>query len=175
MDTATFNALYARHYTMLGWWARYYGVPDYECDDVVQETYLRAWASGAEPQGTGAGWLWTIQRNMLIDRARWRRDPAAVVRGDIDVTLELQGHADVVDDRLEVDRLLSRLTPADRAIVEALMDGYNGVEIGAALGVSKVTVSRHFKVARAVMRGERYSVPYGGGGPDTAGHPMARL
>lgn len=171
MDAATFTTLYARHYAMLRWWAGWFGVDPDECEDVVQETFLRAWASGQEPEGTGAGWLWTIQRNLLTDRARLIRPP----RGDMDITLALHGRDDDTDTRLEVDRLLARLDPHDRVIVEALMDGYSGVEIGAALGVSKVTISRHFKVARAVMRGERYSVPYGGGGPATTGHPMARL
>ena len=171
MDAATFTTLYQRHYAMLRWWAAFFGVPIDECEDVVQETFLRAWSSGQEPEGTGSGWLWTIQRNLLIDRARLHRPPL----GDIDTTLALHGQHDDADTRLEVDHLLARLDPCDRAIVQALMDGYSGVEIGAALGVSKVTISRHFKVARALMRGERYSVPYGGGGPNTTGHPMARL
>ena len=151
MDSATFNRLYATHYGMLLALAAHWGVPPGEREDIVQEAYLRAWQSGQEPQGDGGGWLWTITRHILTDRSRHLSERAG--RGDLDITLEMRGTRDDVDTRIEVDALLAPLSRRDRHIVRLLMAGYSGAEIGRAMGTSKVTISRHFKHARAVMRG----------------------
>lgn len=152
MNAATFNALYAKHYRTLWLQAAAWGVPWDECADVAHETFLRVWESGQEPEGDGAGWLWTIAYRILVDqhRARLRQGE----RVGLCIALNTQGQEDNPDDRLEVDRLLAGLDPRDRAVVELLSHGYTGDQAGAALGgVTKATVYRRYHYALAVMRG----------------------
>jgi RNA polymerase sigma-70 factor (ECF subfamily) len=49
---------------------------DHDWEDVLQETYLKAWRNLARfdpDRGTGRGWLWQIARSCAIDRYRRRR------------------------------------------------------------------------------------------------------
>ena len=176
MTPAEFSALYQAEYATVINAAAFYGVPRDDREDVAQEVFARVWRHG-QPVETRE-YLRTITRNLVIDRVRrlavLMGDPARKGRGDIDVTLALHGVHDDADTHLDVEMRLARLTPQDRHIVRLLMAGYNGVEIGAALGVSKVTISRHFKHARAVMRGQR-GCGYDSQGAPTQGRPMRKL
>ena len=110
-------------------------------EDVVQETFIRAWRA-RERFDTGLGtlrtWLFTIARRVVIDHARARA---------IRQTEPL--HADVaVEDDVEnamvgwqVEEALRRLRPDHRQVlVETYYRGRSGREVAEELGIPEGTV-----------------------------------
>ena len=85
-------------------WARRCGCQSADAADVMQET-LAAMTGALErfdhdqPGATFRGWLWTIARNKLRDRARRQTDQAA---GGTDANLRLQQIADPAADSIHL-------------------------------------------------------------------------
>ena len=77
-DEALIRALYAEHGRSLLAYATRLTNDRAAAEDVVQETLLRAWRNPdvlVNPRGSVRGWLLTVARNIVADRAR-----AAAVR-----------------------------------------------------------------------------------------------
>ncbi|MEK7476306.1 MAG: sigma-70 family RNA polymerase sigma factor [Candidatus Coatesbacteria bacterium] len=74
-DPEAFRELYLAHHAALYRWALgELGNPE-DARDVVQEAFVRAWGALAGFRGESSflHWLFRIARNLIIDRARWRR------------------------------------------------------------------------------------------------------
>jgi RNA polymerase sigma-70 factor, ECF subfamily len=71
------DELYAEHGTaLLAYAQRLLGGDRFRAEDVVQETFLRAWRNAARLSGaTARPWLFTVARRIVIDGHR-RRDAA---------------------------------------------------------------------------------------------------
>ncbi len=104
-------------------------VPESHVDDIVNETFLKAWRNLASFRYQGrdiAAWLYTIARNLVSDHYGRRRtthelpadDPGA--HGTRDVT-HARGADDLVIDLIEAERVrtaVSNLPPLQRQCVE---------------------------------------------------------
>ncbi|MFI0977680.1 sigma-70 family RNA polymerase sigma factor [Streptomyces sp. NPDC021093] len=116
-------------------------------EDVVQETFIRAWRSprGFDPdQGSLRTWLFAIARNGVVDAMRRRRVREGPGISSWDAVSESSSAFDAVDrllDRIQLGEALERLSPQHReAVVEVYFGGRTCAELGAELGVSASTM-----------------------------------
>ncbi len=122
-------------------------------EDVVQETFIRAWRARDRfdtTLGTLRTWLFTIARRVVIDHARSR----AVRQAD-----PLPADMALADDEVEtamfswqVEEALRRLRPEHRqVVVETYYQGRSGRDIADALKIPEGTVrSRLFYALRSL-------------------------
>jgi RNA polymerase sigma-70 factor, ECF subfamily len=124
-------------------------------EEAVQETYVRAWRSRDRfdpARGSLRTWLFSIERNLLIDMARTRR--RVEVR---DAALE-QTAEPAVDDvesamvSWQVEEAMGLLTPDHRAvIIELYFRGVSSREMAERTGVPEGTIrSRLFYALKAL-------------------------
>jgi RNA polymerase sigma-70 factor (ECF subfamily) len=143
---------------------RVLGDPD-EADDVVQETYMRAWGRMEELRDPAAamGWLSRIARNAARDRLRWwKRRP----RESFDeAALPLARALANLDGPLPADEALAsaQMSAAVAGAVAALPDKHRVVlllreadgmtyeEIADSLGIAVGTVESRLHRARAAL------------------------
>ena len=131
----------------------------YLAEDIVQETFLRAWRQPevvADGQGCRYAWLYTVARNLAIDRSRSR---ACRPRETDDAVLP-----SIPEPACPIDRLvtsltlreaLARLTAGQREIlVELYYRDRSPAEIAAALGIPVGTVKSRAHYALRVLRAE---------------------
>lgn len=116
-------------------------------EDVVQETFIRAWRSprGFDPdQGSLRTWLFAIARNGVVDAMRRRKVREGPGFSSWDAVAESSSAFDGVDqllDRIQLGEALERLSPQHReAVVEVYFGGRTCAELGAELGISASTM-----------------------------------
>ena len=128
-----------------------------EAEDVVQETLLRAWKHPevlVNGQGSVRGWLLTVARNIVVDRARARSARPAEVP-------EHPGHPTVAPDRPEdvVDSItvlgaIDQLSPEHRnVLVELYWRGSSVAEAAERLSVPPGTVKSRAYYGLQSLRG----------------------
>lgn len=132
--------------------------------DLVHEAYLRlfdrppSWEDRRHFFGSAA----IAMRRVLVDHARRKKAGRRIPRGEM-VPVELAEESGVLPDLdlLALDRALDRLAqdhPRQAKIVELrFFAGLGEAEIAELLGLSRVTVSRDWKVARLRLRREMRS------------------
>ena len=123
-------------------------------EDVVQETLLRAWKHAddlVEGKGSVRGWLLTVARNIVTDRARARAARPAEVTAVVDRS-DGGDHAEAVVNTMVVLDALDQVSPEHREVlVELYYRGRSVTEAAATLGVPPGTVkSRSFYALRAL-------------------------
>lgn len=130
-------------------------------EDVVQETLLRAWKHAdrlVEGKGSVRGWLLTVARNIVTDRARARAvRPAEVAEMEHLPPVE-QDHSESVVNTMVVLDALDQVSQEHREVlVELYYRGRSMAEAAKELGVPPGTVkSRSYyalRALRAVMGG----------------------
>lgn len=124
-------------------------------EDVVQETLLRAWRHAERLDaevGSIRGWLLTVARNIVTDRARARAARPPEVGEPVDVPAVQRDPADSVADTVTVLGALEQLTPEHRAVVVAVYyRGRSVAETAVELGIPEGTVkSRTYHAMRAL-------------------------
>jgi len=161
-EASLFNEMAAQHLDALYRTAlRLTGRPQ-DAEDLVQETYLRAWRSlhTYRPGTNPKAWLFRILHNAHIDRFRASsravptvdelegQDPAFVVH-ETPETLVMAGLMDG-----EVRRALAEIPEVFRAcLILADLEGFSYQEIAEILGIPRGTVmSRLFRGRRAMRR-----------------------
>lgn len=143
---------------------RVVGDPD-EADDVVQETYIRAWERIDELRDPSAvmGWLSRIARNAARDRLRWwkrrRRESFDEAGAALAHLVAQAGSAPLADEALAaaetgaaVARAVAALPDKHRLVLllrEA--DGMSYEEIAESLGIAVGTVESRLHRARAAL------------------------
>lgn len=121
--------------------------------DITQETFLRAWPHAERlyfTDGSVRGWLLTVARNLVIDRARSASVRHETVGTDERDTL-LPDHADAVLDSVETDALLGLLSPEHREVlVHTYLCGQTVQETARILGIPAGTVKsrRHYALSK---------------------------
>ena len=123
-------------------------------DDLVQETFLRAWRSAERfdtARGTTRAWLFAILRNVVIDFARRQARRPSVPIAEVDRATN--DETDAVVSTVAVHDALRRLTAQQREII------YHGhlrerthVEIAQLLGVPTGTVRSRLHYARQALK-----------------------
>lgn len=119
-------------------------------EDVVQETFLRAWRSAGRFDPDRASlrtWLFTIARNGVVDASRRRRarpTPGADPVDAVDASAGEFPGGDPFDHlltRIELDEALRRLSPEHRqAVVEVHFSGRTCADLAAELDVPASTM-----------------------------------
>jgi RNA polymerase sigma-70 factor, ECF subfamily len=161
-EASLFNEMAAQHLDALYRTAlRLTGRPQ-DAEDLVQETYLRAWRSlhTYRPGTNPKAWLFRILHNAHIDRFRASsravptvdelegQDPAFVVH-ETPETLVMAGLMDA-----EVRQALAEIPEVFRAcLILADLEGFSYQEIAEILGIPRGTVmSRLFRGRRTMRR-----------------------
>lgn len=159
---AAFDALYDQHLQSVHAYLLARTRDRDVAQDLVQETFLRAWRNIAEvgPLETGRqrAWLVAVARNLVIDRARrLRSERAATERmGHLVEPTDVPdpaGQAELARDVAAVDRAISAL-PEDQRVLLSLqvMGGLTSAEIGELLGEPAGTVRYRLNQVRRQLR-----------------------
>ena len=124
-------------------------------EDVAQETFLRAWKNHeklVEGRGSVRGWLLTVARNIVTDRARARAARPTEVAEVVDRPPVDADHSDSVVNTMVMLEALDRVSPDHREVlVELYYKGRSVSEAATALGVPPGTVkSRSYYALRAL-------------------------
>jgi RNA polymerase sigma-70 factor (ECF subfamily) len=153
---AAVRQLYARHAPALRRYVERFCPDRASADDIVQETFIRAWrhlpqlSSGDVPVRP---WLYRVARNLLIDADRAARSRPVTVRpqpaeeGRDDTGLDR-----VLDQQLVADAL-DQLSPAHRAVlVETFYRGRTLAKVARQLGIPDSTARSRLHYALQALR-----------------------
>ena len=126
-------------------------------EDVVQETFVRAWRQIdrlTPEQGSVNGWLRRVAYNIAVDGHRMRRvrpDEVELVHPDV------AAHDDHVDEILmsvTMAEVLDRIWPEHRAVlVEVYLNDRTAAQAAAVLGIPVGTVKSRLHYALQTLRG----------------------
>ncbi|ONI77528.1 RNA polymerase [Kribbella sp. ALI-6-A] len=152
---ALVRSLYAEHGRSLLAYATRLTGDQTAAEDVVQETLLRAWKHAGdlvEGKGSVRGWLLTVARNIVTDRARARAVRPAEVGEVEDHPPVERDHSDSVVNSMVVLDALDQVTPEHREVlVELYYRGRTVTEAAQELGLPPGTVkSRSYYALRAL-------------------------
>jgi RNA polymerase sigma-70 factor (ECF subfamily) len=152
---ALIRSLYAEHGRSLLAYATRLTGDQAAAEDVVQETLLRAWKHAGdlvEGKGSVRGWLLTVTRNIVTDRARARAVRPAEVGEVEDHPPVERDHSDSVVNSMVVLDALDQVTPEHREVlVELYYRGRTVTEAAQELGLPPGTVkSRSYYALRAL-------------------------
>jgi RNA polymerase sigma-70 factor, ECF subfamily len=144
--------------------ARYLTGRDADAEDLVQETYAKAFAAAARfvPGTNVKAWLFRILRNTFISDHRRRRASPIVAGPDVTESAEAHEESWLRDD-LELDRLrklvgaeieaaLLSLGEEARTVVLLDLEDLSETEIAAVLDCPVGTVKSRLSRARAALR-----------------------
>jgi RNA polymerase sigma-70 factor, ECF subfamily len=129
-----------------------------EVDDLVQDTFVRAFQSLADFRGESSlrTWLFTIERRLLVDRRRSeRRRPDRVEIGEEDAATEYTALDAMVADETEgrIRRSLERLSPMQREVFTLrVAEGLSYKEIAGVVGSTEGAARVHYHNAVRVIK-----------------------
>ena len=155
---AAVRQLYARHAVALhGYVARF--CPDRaSADDIVQETFIRAWRHLPQLSADGRSvrpWLFRVARNLLIDADRAARSrPVTVPPQPAEEGRDDTGLDRVLDQQIMAGAL-HQLSPAHRALlVETFYGGHTLAKVARQLGIPDSTARSRLHYALQALRRE---------------------
>ena len=159
-DEVAFRELYRRHTPrLLGLVSRLLARVDAECEDVVQETWIRA-CTGLDDfrwESTFATWLSGIGVNVVRDHIRQRSRPQPV---ELESVPEPPAPSPGYDGRIDLERCIETLPERCRMVlvlhdVEGLRHEEIAQRLGIVAGTSKSQLSNARRMLRAVLSGAR--------------------
>ena len=155
-DEPLLRALWDEHgAALLAYCARLTDGDRGRAEDVVQETFLRAWRSApalAECDAVRA-WLFTVARRIAIDAHRARRARPAETGPEALAALPADDELDAALESWLVAEALAALTPAHREVlVETYYRGRSVAEASTVLGVPPGTVKSRAHYALRALR-----------------------
>ncbi len=155
-DEALVRSLYEEHGRSLLAYATRLTGDHAAAEDVVQETLVRAWKHArtmVEQKGSVRGWLLTVARNIVIDRARARSArPTEVAESPATGPVEVDHAENVVNSMVVLDAM-DRLSSEHREVlVELYYRGRTVAEAAELLGVPAGTVKSRSHYALRAMR-----------------------
>jgi len=127
-------------------------------EDLAQETLVQVWRKAAQydPARPPSAWVFTVARNLRIDRLRRQRLFEVELTEEADAEDEFgDGHQRTLE-RLDAGRLLElvRALPAEQVQVVRLayFEGLSHAEVGRTLDVPLGTVKSRLRLALAKLR-----------------------
>jgi RNA polymerase sigma-70 factor (ECF subfamily) len=126
-----------------------------QAEDVVQETFARAWRHPLAVSGTGTSaraWLFTVARNLIVDDARSARRRREITVETVPERA-VDDEADALLDRILVSDALTALSPEHRVVlIEAYWGGRSVREIAERIGVPEGTVKSRLHYGMRALR-----------------------
>jgi RNA polymerase sigma-70 factor (ECF subfamily) len=153
---AAIRQLYSRYAKALHSYAERFCPSSASADDIVQETFIRAWRH--LPQLTADDrpvrpWLFRVARNLVIDADRAARARPVGVQQQPDEDAGTDAGLDQVLDRELVSAALQRLSPAHRTVlVEAFYRGGSLAAVARELGIPHGTARSRLHYALHALR-----------------------
>jgi RNA polymerase sigma-70 factor (ECF subfamily) len=153
---AALRQLYTRYAKALHRYVEWFGPDLASADDIVQETFIRAWRHlpqlGADDQLVRP-WLYRVARNLLIDANRRARSRPVTVEACADLDLRADDEFDQVMDRQLVADALQNLSPAHRMVlVETFYRGGTTAMVARQLGIPHGTARSRLHYALDALR-----------------------
>lgn len=115
-------------------------------EDVLQETFIRIWASFAQydaAKGRLFTWMLNICRNLAIDKIRSRGYREGLKTQDIQQTntIALKSSQQTQPDHIGIKEVTEKLNPEQKLIIDMLyFEGYTQSEVAEALNIPLGTV-----------------------------------
>jgi RNA polymerase sigma-70 factor (ECF subfamily) len=152
---AAIRQLYRHHAEALHVYVERFCTDRTSADDVVQETFIRAWRHlprlSADDRPIRP-WLYRVARNLLIDADRAAR-ARPVVQALQDEDADTDSALDQVLDRELVSVALQHLSPAHRTVlVETFFNGGSLVAVARELGIPHGTARSRMHYALQALR-----------------------
>src|ERR1700691_2712558 len=153
---AVIRALYTDYAKALHGYVEQFCPDRTSADDVVQETFIRAWRHlsklGADDRPIRP-WLFRVARNLLIDADGAARARPVLVQALPDEDAGTDSALDQVLDRELVCAALQHLSPAHRAVlIEAFYNGGSLAAVARELGIPHGTARSRMHYALQALR-----------------------
>lgn len=129
-----------------------------EVDELVQDTFVRAFASIDSFRGESSfrTWLFTIQRRLLIDRRRMekrRRDRTEIQEGDASTEYDALDTVLADETQRRLQRAVERLSPTQREVFALrVSEGLSYKEIADAVGTTEGAARVHYHNAMRAVK-----------------------
>jgi RNA polymerase sigma-70 factor, ECF subfamily len=148
--------LYSHHAKALHGYVRRFCQDGASADDIVQETFIRAWRHLPQLRADGRPirpWLFRVARNLLTDADRAARSrPVTVPASSADGPGDDSGLSQVLDQQLVSDAL-RQLSPAHRTVlVETFYRGGSTATVARQLGIPAGTARSRLHYALEALR-----------------------
>lgn len=149
--------LYYHHAKALHGYVRRFCPDGASADDIVQETFIRAWRHLPQLRADGRSarpWLFRVARNLLTDADRAARSrPVTVPASPAEDPGDDSGLGQVLDRQLVSDAL-QHLSPAHRTVlVETFYHGGSTATVARRLGIPGGTARSRLHYALHALRG----------------------
>jgi len=153
---AAIRRLYAHHAQALHGYVRQFCPDQASADDIVQETFIRAWRHLPSLCADGRPirpWLFRVARNLLTDADRAARSrPVTVPASSAEDPGDESGLGQVLDRHL-LSNALQRLSPAHQAVlVETFYRGGTTAVVAHQLGIPHGTARSRLHYALGALR-----------------------
>jgi RNA polymerase sigma-70 factor, ECF subfamily len=153
---AAIRQLYGGHAEALHGYVERFCTDRASADDVVQETFIRAWRHLPRLRADDRPirpWLFRVARNLLIDADRAARSRPVIVQALPDQKAGTDWALDQVLDRELVSAAMRQLSPAHRKVlVEAFYNGGSLLAVAQDLGIPHGTVRSRLHYALRALR-----------------------
>jgi RNA polymerase sigma-70 factor, ECF subfamily len=153
---AAIRQLYRGHAMALHDYVQRFCTDRATADDVVQETFIRAWRELPQLSADDRPikpWLFRVARNLLIDAHRAARSRPTVVQALPDEDSEIDPGLEQVLDRELISAALQHLSPAHRTmIVETFYNGGSLAAVANELGIPHGTARSRLHYALLALR-----------------------
>ncbi len=119
-----------------------YAIAPADREDLFQEIFLGVWRSlpGFRAESSERTWIYRIAHNVALTwQIRDRRHQSRHTTLDDAVPLEINAIVDLR--RVEMERVLGQLKPADRSLTLLWLEGLTATEIEEVTGVQAATVA----------------------------------
>ena len=153
---AAIRQLYSQHAPALHGYVERFCPDRASADDIVQETFIRAWRHLPQLRTDDRmirPWLFRVARNLLIDADRAARARPVLVQALPDEDAGTDSALDQVLDRELVCAALQHLSPAHRAVlIEAFYNGGSLAAVARELGIPHGTARSRMHYALQALR-----------------------